>query len=93
MSESRTVEELTLDAGQPMYVAVDWLRRHGVKRVAVMPPAAGAPGGLMWQESYRVSPSLALAGDVLAAVDLGGTSGELTVINHGPPLPGAECPS
>jgi hypothetical protein len=88
MSESRTVEKLTLGGFQPTYVAVEWLKRHGVERVVVIPPAGGAPGGLMWQESYRASPELAVAGDVLAAVDLGGTSGALTVVNHGPPSPG-----
>lgn len=85
MSDSRAVDQLALSPATTTAAAVEeWLRRYGVERIAVLNSERAGVVAVLWQETYRETPQMAVAGDVLRAVDLGGTSGQATVINGGP---------
>jgi hypothetical protein len=84
VSESRTVDQLSLTSTTTVAEVEEWLRRYGVDRVAVIDDQRAGLVAVLWQDAPHTPPRMAVAGDDLAAVDLGGTSGQPTVINHGP---------
>jgi hypothetical protein len=83
VSESRTVDELTLAATTTTADVEEWLRRYGVDRVVVIDDQRVGFVAVLWQETFYEQPQMAVPGDVLRAVDLGGTTGKATVINGG----------
>jgi hypothetical protein len=80
MSQSREADRIIL--GPVVDDVARWLAEHGIERVAAVELRTGQ--ALIFQESYRAPLQLVMPGDVLRAVDLGGTSGIPVVIHGGP---------